>query len=108
MTRHADLGHPKHWHSEAATAAAADQSDDRGAAAIRDSDSGQPIGGRGGAEPPQESLSWEPPPVVRHGIHENLPQGASGLSNSMLTMSISKAFAATVLQHTAAQGLSKD
>ena len=40
----ADLGHdPKHWPSEAATAA--DQSDDRGAPAFGGRDSGRPIGG---------------------------------------------------------------
>ena len=39
----ADLGHdPKHWPSEAATAA--DQSDDRGAPAFGGRDSGRPIG----------------------------------------------------------------
>ena len=53
----ADLGHdPKHWLSEAATAA--DQSDDRGALLARGGrDSGRLIGG---AEPPKESFSCEP------------------------------------------------
>ena len=49
----ADLGHdPKHWPSEAATAA--DQSDDRGALlAFGGRDSGRPIGGVwGGGAPP--------------------------------------------------------
>ena len=47
----ADLGHdPKHWPSEAATAA--DQSDDRGALlAFGGRDSGQQIGVVEGAEP---------------------------------------------------------
>ena len=54
------LGHdPKHWPSEAATAA--DQSDDRGAfLACGGRDSGRPFGGSGGAEPPHESFSCEP------------------------------------------------
>ena len=48
----ADLGHdPKHWPSEAATAA--DQSDDRGAPAFGGRDSGRPIGAVwGGGAPP--------------------------------------------------------
>ena len=48
----ADLGHddPKHWPSEAATAA--DQSDDCGALAFGGSNSDRPIGGVWGAEPP--------------------------------------------------------
>ena len=64
----ADLGpDPKHWPSEAATAA--DQSDDRGALlACGGRDSGRLIGGVWGGEPPQESFScepWEPPvPLV--------------------------------------------
>ena len=48
----ADLGHdPKHWPSEAATAA--DQSDDRGALAFGGRDSGRLEGGSGGTEPPR-------------------------------------------------------
>ena len=67
----ADLGHdPKHWPSEAATAA--DQSDDRGALlAFGGRDSGRPIGVVWGAE--QERFSCKPPPVVRHNINEKLP-----------------------------------
>ena len=56
----ADLGNdPKHWPSEAMTAA--DQSDDRGALlACGGRDRGRLVGGSGGAEPPQESFSCEP------------------------------------------------
>ena len=51
----ADLGHdPKHWPSEAATAA--DQSDDRGAPAFGGRDSGRPIGGVCGSAAPQEDF----------------------------------------------------
>ena len=47
----ADLGHdPKHWPSEAATAA--DQSDDRGALAFGGRDSGRRIGEVWGGEAP--------------------------------------------------------
>ena len=48
----ADLGHdPKHWPSEAATAA--HQSDDRGAPAFGGRDSGRPVEGVwGGGAPP--------------------------------------------------------
>ena len=64
LTRHADLGpDPKHWPSEAATAA--DRSDDCGALlAFGGRDCGRLIGGVWGAEPPKESCScepWEPP-----------------------------------------------
>ena len=60
----ADLGHdPKHWPSEAATAA--DQSEDRGALlACGGRDSGRPIGGVWAGGAPQEGFScepWEPP-----------------------------------------------
>ena len=67
----ADLGHdPKHWPSEAVTAA--DQSDDRvGPPAGRGS--GRQIGGVLGGGAPQGRFSCEPPPVVRHNINENLP-----------------------------------
>ena len=56
----ADLGHdPKHWPSEAATAA--DQSDDRGALfAFGGRDSGRPIGGSGGAEPLRKGFLVSP------------------------------------------------
>ena len=55
----ADLGHdPKHWPSEAATAA--DQSDDRGAPAFGGRDSGRPIGGVWGAEPPRKGFLVSP------------------------------------------------
>ena len=55
----ADLGHdPKHWSSEAATAA--DQSDDRGAPAFGGRDSGRPIGGVLGAEPLRKSFLVSP------------------------------------------------
>ena len=52
----ADLGHdPKHWLSEAATAA--DQSDDRGALlAFGRRDGGRSIRGVWGAEPPQKAF----------------------------------------------------
>ena len=52
----ADLGHdPKHWPSEATTAA--DQSDDRGALlAFAGRDSGRLIRGSGGAEPPRKAF----------------------------------------------------
>ena len=70
----ADLGHdPKHWPSEAATAA--DQSDDLGAIlACGGRDSGRLTGGVWGGGAPQ-SFPREPPPVVRHVINENLPFG---------------------------------
>ena len=70
----ADLGpDPKHWPSEAATAA--DQSDDHGALlAFGGRNSGRRIGGVwGGGGAPQEGFSCEPPPVVRHVINANLP-----------------------------------
>ena len=56
----ADLGHdPKHWPSEAATAA--DQSDDRGAPAFGGRDSGGPIEGVCEADPPIKGLLVSPP-----------------------------------------------
>ena len=56
----ADLGHdPKHWPSEAATAA--DQSDDRGAPAFGGRDSGRPIGGVwGDGAPPRKGFLVSP------------------------------------------------
>ena len=56
----ADLGHdPKHWPSEAATAA--DQSDDRGALlAFGGRDSGRLIGGSGGRSPPRKAFLVSP------------------------------------------------
>ena len=57
----ADLGHdPKHWPSEAATAA--DQSDDREALPwlAEAATAADYLGGSGGAETPQESFSCEP------------------------------------------------
>ena len=55
----ADLGcDPKHWPSEAATAA--DQRDDRGAPAFGGRDSGRPIGGSGGVEPPRKEFLVSP------------------------------------------------
>ena len=56
----ADLGHdPKHWPSEAATAA--DQSDDRGALlAFEVRDSGRPIGGVWGGGAPRKGFLVSP------------------------------------------------
>ena len=55
----ADLGHdPKHWLSEAATAA--DRSDDRALLACGGRDSGRLIEGVWGGGAPQESFSCEP------------------------------------------------
>ena len=75
----ADLGHdPKHWPSEAATAA--DQSDDRGALLARGGrDSGRQIGGSGGMEPPRKAFLVSPGNHrwrslrKTHDINENLP-----------------------------------
>ena len=51
----ADLGHdPKHWPSEAATAA--DPSDDSGAAAVVGRDSRRPIGVFWAVEPPRKGF----------------------------------------------------
>ena len=78
----ADLGHdPKHWPSEAATAA--DQSDDRGALLARGGrDSGRQIGGvwEGGA--PRKAVLVSPGNHrwrslwKTHDINENLPHVA--------------------------------
>ena len=72
----ANLGHdPKHWPSEAATAA--DQTDDRGALlACGGRDSGRPFGGSGGRSPPTKAFLVSPTGGYG-GLQENLPWGGS-------------------------------